>query len=278
MPKKYQEEVRGGGGIIITMAIIFVLALLAGVYALASYRTVSPGNVGVVTHWGKTVESVLDPGLHFVVPLGVSVHEVNTSVQKMEIVAAASSVDLQQVSTKIALNYQLKPDKAVYIYSELGNKVEERIIDPSVHEAIKAVTAKYTAEELISKREQVRNDIISDLKDRLERHGVEIREFSIMDFAFSEQFNQAIEQKTVSMQNKEKAINDLERIKIEAEQNIVKGKAEAANLESQKAAISPDLIKLRELEVEKLAVDKWNGAMPQYITGGGQLPFMKLVQ
>lgn len=264
------------------MKLLFVGFLgLAAVVAilglLLSIETVSPGEVGVLTHWGKPSDTILPPGLHFVNPLGASVHAINVSVQKLEVEAEAASTDLQTVTTKVALNYQIQPKSAIYVYQELGNEVQQRIIDPSVHEAMKAVTARYTAEQLISKRQEVRDFIISDLKERLERSGVEIKEFSIMNFAFSPEFNKAIEQKTVAEQLKDKATNDLARIKVEAEQSVVRGKAEADNLSLQKAQITPELIQLRQLEVSKAAIEKWNGVLPTMLTGG-TMPFINVKQ
>ncbi len=138
---------------------------------------------------------------------------------------------------------------------------------PAVQEAFKATTAKYTAEELISKRPEVRDQISQFMKDRLLRHGITIDEFSIVNFRFSESFNQAIEAKTTAEQLKLKAERDLDRIKVEAEQKVASAKAEAESLRLQKQEITPDLLKLREIENQRLALEKWNGQLPQ-VTGG----------
>lgn len=188
----------------------------------------------------------------------------------------ARSRDLQQVHTKIALNYHLIPSRVAETFQLIGDldSVGDRIIIPAVQEAFKATTAKYTAEELISKRPEVRDHISQFMKDRLMRHGIAIDEFSIVNFRFSESFNQAIEAKTTAEQLKLKAERDLERIRVEAEQKIASAKAEAEALRLQKQEITPDLLKLREIENQRVALDKWDGRLPQVT--GGSIPLVNI--
>ncbi len=143
-----------------------------------------------------------------------------------------------------------------------------------MQEAIKAITAKYTAEELISKRIEVRNDIIIALKEKLDRHGIKIDEFSILNFDFSKSFNDAIEAKTTAEQLKLKAERDLQRIQVEGQQKIVSAKAEAEGLAAQRQQITPELLELRKIENERAAIEKWNGELPTYT--GSTMPMLNL--
>lgn len=245
---------------------LIVLVLLSW---LNPFVVINAGHRGVITTFGKVNPQVLEEGLHFRVPIVQQVREINVQIQKAEGDGDAASRDLQQVHTKIALNYHLIPSRVAETYQLVGdlNSVGDRIIVPAVQEAFKSTTAKYTAEELISKRPEVRDQISQFMKDRLLRHGIAIDEFSIVNFRFSESFNQAIEGKTTADQLKLKAERDLERIKVEAEQKIASAKAEAESLRLQKQEITPDLLKLREIENQRLALEKWNGQLPQ-VTGG----------
>ncbi|WP_052184895.1 prohibitin family protein [Methylotenera sp. N17] len=245
---------------------IVVLVLLSW---LNPFVVINAGHRGVITTFGKVNQTVLEEGLHFRIPIVQQVREINVQIQKAEGDGDAASRDLQQVHTKIALNYHLIPTRVAETFQLVGDlsSVGDRIIVPAVQEAFKATTAKYTAEELISKRPEVRDQISQFMKDRLLRHGIAIDEFSIVNFRFSESFNQAIEGKTTADQLKLKAERDLERIKVEAEQKIASAKAEAESLRLQKQEITPDLLKLREIENQRLALEKWNGQLPQ-VTGG----------
>ncbi len=241
-----------------------IAALIVGV---ASVSTVDLGSRGVITRFGSPGETIYNPGIHFKLPFVDSMNEVSIATLKVERDCGAASKDLQTVSSKIALNYHVKPDKVLYILRDLGNDEVGRIIEPALHEAVKAVTANYTAEELIAKREEVRNAIITDLSAKLERHGLVIDELSIINFDFSKVFNEAIEQKTTAEQLKLKAQNDLLRIQVEAEQKIATAKAEAESLRLQRQEVTPEVLQLR-------AIEKWNGVLPQVT--GGSMPLINL--
>ena len=254
--------------------VLLLLALLA-LYVLAPFSIVPAGNRGVITTFGKPNEEIYGEGLHFRWPLVQRMHLVNVSIQKGEGVGSAASRDLQNVETKVAINYHTDPRRAVYVFRELGNEPGERIIVPSVHEAVKAVTANFTAEELIAKRADVRNQIVEHLQARMNRHGIVVDEFSIVDFQFSKTFNEAIEAKTTAEQLKMKADRDLERIVVEARQKVERAKAEAASLALQRQEVTPELLRLRETENQAKAIDKWDGHLPATMAGGA-VPFLDL--
>jgi regulator of protease activity HflC (stomatin/prohibitin superfamily) len=224
-------------------------------------------------NFGAVQEKVLDEGLHLRIPVMQEVVLVDVKVQKVETDAAAASADLQDVSSRVALNYHIVPDKANVVYQRIGVQFKERIIDPSIQEVVKAVTAKYTAEELITKRPAVSETMRLSLTDRLMEYNVAVDAFSIVTFSFSKIFTEAIESKQTAEQLALKAKRDLERIKIEAEQKITAARAEAESLRLQRANISLDLIELRKVEANLRAIEKWNGVLPQ-VTGAGPVPFI----
>jgi regulator of protease activity HflC (stomatin/prohibitin superfamily) len=239
------------------------------------WAQVGPGQRGIVLNFGAVQKQVLDEGLHFRIPVMQQVILMDVKVQKAETDAAAASADLQDVSSRVALNYHVVPDKANIVYQKIGVEFKERIIDPAILEVVKAVTAKYTAEELITKRPAVSEAMRLALMDRLIANNIAVDAFSIVIFSFSKVFTEAIEAKQTAEQLALKAKRDLDRIKIEAEQKITAARAEAESLRLQRANISPDLIELRKIEANMKAIDKWDGILPQ-VTGGGAIPLIGL--
>ncbi len=251
---------------------IIILILVIILIALNPFITIGAGERGVVMNFGAVQDGVFGEGLHFIIPVMQKVVKVDVKLQKSQTDAAASSRDLQEVSSTIALNYHILPDKANVIYQRLGIYFKERIIDPAVQEVVKAVTAVYTAEELITKRPDVSRAMKESLAARLLEHNIAVDEFSIIDFSFSRIFKEAIESKQTAEQLALKARRDLERVKIEAEQKITNAKAEAESLRLQKENISKDLIELRKIEAAMTAIRKWNGVMPKVTSGA--VPFI----
>ncbi|OPY92955.1 MAG: SPFH domain / Band 7 family protein [Syntrophaceae bacterium PtaU1.Bin231] len=250
-------------------------AVLVFVLFSKPWVTVGPGQRGVLLNFGAVQNVVLDEGLHFRVPIMQEIVLMDVKVQKAVTDTVAASADLQDVTSTVALNYHLVPDKANVVYQSIGTFFKERIIDPAILEVVKAVTAKYSAEELITKRPQVSEAMRAALSERLREYNIAVDAFSIVAFSFSKVFTEAIEAKQTAEQLALKARRDLERIKIEAEQKITAAKAEAESLRLQRANISADLIELRRIEANLKAIEKWNGILPQ-VTGGGSVPLIGL--
>jgi regulator of protease activity HflC (stomatin/prohibitin superfamily) len=234
---------------------------------------IGAGQRGVVQNFGAVQDEVLNEGLHFIIPVVQTVIRVDVKIQKVMTDAASSSSDLQDVDLSVALNYHIIPEKANIVYQTIGVQFKERIIDPAIQEVMKAVSARYTAEELITKRPAVSTEMRDALESRLLESNISVDAFSIINFSFSQTFTDAIEAKQTAEQNALKAKRDLDRIKVEAEQTIAAATAEAEALRLQKMNISPDLIELRKIEANLKAIEKWNGILPQ-VTGAGAIPFI----
>ncbi|AEB10260.1 prohibitin family protein [Desulfobacca acetoxidans] len=256
------------------MRLVLVIGIILLLFLLSRpWVQVGAGERGVILNFGAVQDYVLGEGLHFRMPVVQTIALMDVKVQKSLTNAAASSSDLQEVSSEVALNYHIIPDKANVVYQTIGVYFKDRIIDPAVQEVVKAVTARYTAEELITKRPAVSEAMRTTLSERLMEHNIAVDAFSIVGFSFSKIFMEAIEAKQTAEQLALKARRDLERIKIEAEQKITAATAEAESLRLQRANISPDLIELRRVEANLRAIEKWNGILPQ-VTGGGAVPFI----
>jgi regulator of protease activity HflC (stomatin/prohibitin superfamily) len=256
------------------VAIVVVLGLA---WLLAPVAIVPTGYRGVMTTFGRAADEALDPGIHPRVPLASTLHLMDVRIQKGEADGDAASKDLQQVHTHIAINYHLDPLHAVSAFRDIGPTTEvaaDRIIVPAVQESVKAVTARFTAEELITRRTEVRDEIGGLLREKMTRHGLLLDEFAIVNFQFSKSFAEAIEAKVKAEQDKLKAERDLQRIEVEAQQKIASAKAEAEALSLQKAQVTPELLNLRRVENEREAIRKWDGRLPT--TTGGAVPFIHL--
>lgn len=249
-----------------------VLALVIGIAAAklgGSITIIGAGERGVVFDSVSGVKPVaLKEGINFVTPFVQSVIIFDVRTQKVEFEATAASKDLQNVATKVALNFNPTAEAVPEIYQTYGVDYEEKVIHPAVQEAVKAITALYTAEELITKREQVKAGVQEHLAKMMTMAHLQLTQTYITDFKFEQAFSQAIEQKQVAEQQAMKAKRDLDRVKLEAEQKIAGLRAEAEGLRMQKEQITPQLIELRRIE-------KWDGHYPQ-IMGGNTMSLMNL--
>jgi regulator of protease activity HflC (stomatin/prohibitin superfamily) len=257
-----------GKMVAIGIAGVAVLLLL-----ISSFFSIEAGDRGIVLRFGE-VNRVVDPGLRFKLPVAEDVVHMTVRVQKTTTKTEAASRDLQNVQTTMVLNFMIDPLKAGTIYSTIGLNYNERVIDPAVKESFKAAAARYTAEELISKREQLKTEVQHFLRDRLGVFGIMIVELSITDFEFSAEFNRAIESKQTAEQNALRAKRDLDRIKVEAQQKIASAQAEAEALRLQRQVISKELLELRRIEAQMKAIEKWDGKLPN-VTGGA-VPFIQI--
>jgi regulator of protease activity HflC (stomatin/prohibitin superfamily) len=246
---------------------LFVLFVLLG-----TFFTVNAGEKGVVLRFGA-ISRVADNGIHFKFPIIESVKIMNIQIQKEQVDAEAASSDLQNVKTTIALNYNLMPDKVDALFAKIGIDYKTRIIDPAIQEAVKSSTAKYTAEELVTKRPLVRDDIKSTLSSRLQNEYIQVSELSIVNFDFSNSFNAAIEAKVTAEQNALAAKNKLEQVKFEKEQRIAQAQGEAEAIKIQAQAINSqggaDYVNLK-------AIEKWNGVLPAQMIPNATVPFINL--
>ncbi|MBI5925970.1 MAG: prohibitin family protein [Aquabacterium sp.] len=246
-------------------------------YLLSPVVVITAGDRGVMTTFGRAEDQVYAPGIHFRIPLAQSMHMMDVRLQKGEGEGDAASKDLQSVHTRIAINYHLDPKEVVTVFRNIGPSADiaaDRIIIPAAQEAVKAVTARFTAEELVSRRTEVRDAIGALLREKMQRHGLLLDEFAIVNFAFSKSFAEAIEAKVKAEQEKLKAERDLQRIEVEAKQKVASARAEADALALQRQQITTDLLALRRIENEREAIRKWDGKLPNVT--GGTVPFIQV--
>jgi len=249
---------------------LFVLGMVFS----SSIGMITAGHRGVVLSFGGVTGRILGEGFYVIVPLTQSVEIMSVRVEAYEAVAASASGDLQEVSTKITLNYWLDPAQVGRVFQTLGRDYEDRIIKPAIQEAVKGSTAQFDAEKLITERPKIKEMIENLLVERLKTHGIRVDAVSLTDFSFSPDFTKAIEAKVTASQLALKATRDLERIKMEAQQKIESAKAEAEALRLQKEQVTTGLLELRRIENERLALEKWDGRLPTVVSGNSVVPVL----
>ena len=246
---------------------IFVLVLVS------PFVIINAGHRGVVVKLGEVQDNVLGEGIHWRTPLVESIKELEVRTVKLDVSTIAYSKDIQSVDVALTLNYHLVPETVNVLYRDIGGEYEARIINPAIQESVKAVSARYTAQELVELRAKVKDEIKNELSERLSKNFMQVDELSITDFAFSDQYELAIEAKQKAQQDALKAENDLKRVKFEADQRVAQATAEAEAIRIQAQAITQqggeDYVNLK-------AIERWNGVLPVQMIPGSTVPFIQL--
>lgn len=243
-------------GIVLAAALVFVGA--------NSLHAVPAGHTGVVTRFGAVDQQGLSEGLHVVLPFVTRVVDINNQVMKAEVTSNSASQDLQTVNSTVALNYRIDSQSAASVYQNIGVNYENVVVIPAIQEAVKSVMAQYTAEELITMRQTVGNEMQQNISEKLVPYGFSTESVNIVDFQFSEEFNAAIEAKQTAQQNALKAEQDLARVKVEAEQAITQAQAEAESYRLKSQELTDEMIMME-------FIDKWDGKLPTVVSDGQAL-------
>lgn len=261
----------------IIAGVIGSIAVLIALFILWPFASVPAGNVGVMTTFGAPTASVYDPGIHFCMPISQSMHNVYIGVFKAESDVAGSSKDLQQVDMKVSVNFNILPAAAVGIYSNLGGDPWTQVMDPAVHDIVKAVAARYEATDLIQKRDQVSQEVRESLLTRFKNIGVNVSAVNIVNFQFSKQFNDAIEAKITAQQNAFRVENEIVQTKWEAQKRVVESEAALRVAENNAKAneLMGKSLEANPALIEKMKVERWDGHYPTYMMGGA-LPMIQL--
>lgn len=247
--------------------LIGIVGIFAVVTIIKSFTTIPTGYVGVKTRFGQVQDTVIQEGLNFKMPYVEKIVKIDCKTQKCEYEMEASSKDLQKISNiKVAVNYNVDKSKANTLYREIGKDFKGVIIEPAIYESVKQGMSQYTAEELIAKRSEVSNIIITLLTDKLESRGIAITALNITDFSFSQEFDDAIEKKQVTEQQTQQSKYELEKAKVENEKKIENAKTEAEVMKQQNEQITEQTLKLKELENQSALIEKWNGQLPTTVT------------
>jgi prohibitin 2 len=274
MPSFPQVNKARIAAVVITFIVIIIVMIESVVIVEAGHR-------GVVLYLGAVENRVLPEGIHFIIPFAEQVVQMEVRTQKFQAEASAASNDLQEVQTVIALNYELDPKEVNKVYQLLGVNYADRIISPTIQESVKASTAKFNAEELITKRETAKGVIAQTIRNTLTPNNILVENVFITDFKFSDAFESQIEQKVVAFQKFLTEQNNLRAVRVIANQNVVQAEAAArANIakasgESQAIKIITSQLRSSPEYLQWQAINRWNGQLP-YASGSSAVPFFQL--
>ena len=267
-------------GRIVATVLVVVIALI---FAISCFSFVPTGHTGVVTLFGKVEDYTLDSGVHFKNPFA-RVIKMDNRIQKESVELSCFSSDIQEVEVVFTLNYQISKEYAMNIYKTIGKNYFDTAVSPIITESVKTVAARYTAEDLINKRNELAMAIETDMKEKLLVFNIELVSTSIEDMDFTDAFTNAVEEKQVAAQNKLKAETEaaqkvveaeaeaqIRRVTAEAEAYEILQRAEAEAQANQKIAesITDRLIEYRYYEV-------WDGKLPQMVMGESTTPMVQI--
>lgn len=208
-----------------TLIVLLIIAIAGITVASTATVRVPSGYRGVLLTWGKVEDTIFNEGLNFKVPFSQSVILMNVQIQKAESTESTATRDLQEVSTTVAVNFRLNPLYVNDIYKDLRQDYIDRVIKPNIEESLKATTALFRAEELVTKRSEVKQTFDDILAERLSIFNIQVVSVSLTDFQFSPGFADAIEAKVTAEQQALVAKNELEKIRYEAQQQIIQAEA-----------------------------------------------------
>ena len=260
------------------VGLILVVILLV-VFVSASYVVIPAGHTGVALTFGKVEDTVLQEGLHFKVPFVQKIAVMDNRIVKLDVNTEAFSKDLQTITTVVAVNYHVGKENSQTVYKNVGMGFEDVLITPAVNEVLKAVTAKYTAVELVSSRAEVSMLLDEGLNEKLNNYGIFINELNIINWDFSEEYINAVEAKQVAEQNLIKTRTEQEQALViantEAQKRVIAAEAEAneikvlaeANAESNRILTES----ITDLLIRYQTVAKWDGKLPTVMSGGDNM-------
>ena len=255
---------------------VAILITFAIVTFCNSVATVPTGFVGVKTRFGQVQNTVINEGFNFKIPYIEKIVKIDCRTQKTDYIMEASSKDLQKITNlKVSVNYNVTKDSANKLYREVGIDYKTIIVEPAIYEAMKATVANYTAEELITKRNEVSAFALETLYNKLNDKGISLTALNIIDLSFSAEFDAAIEKKQIVEQQTQQAKYELEKARVENEKRVENAKAEAEVMRQQNQQITEQTLKLKELENQQKLIEKWNGQLPTYSLGE-TIPFLNI--
>ena len=249
---------------------VLIIGAIVLVLLTSSLRIVESGQVGIRVRLGKVSNNTTSEGINVKIPFIEKIEKMNVRVQKTEVTTNSSSKDLQDVDMSLVVNYRIDREQAVKLYKNVGKNYEQIILEPAIEEGIKAVTSKYTAEELITQRSTVSAEAKKELDNKVSKYGIIINDFNITNFKFSEEFSKAIEEKQVAEQKVLTAKQELEKERIEAEKLIVAAEAEKQANELKQQSLTDNIIK------EKF-IEKWDGQLPKVSSSDNMIDISEIL-
>lgn len=252
---------------LLNIAILLAAIPLCG----CGIKTVEQGNTGVKKTMGKVDSEPLTAGFYTYNPFVSSVIEMDNHVQKFEDKANVYTKDVQSADIEFTINYALKPEYSVKVYSTVGEDWEKVLIPQVISGAMKNAIGKWNAIELVSNRDKAAEEIKDSIGNELADNGIVVTGFQLTNVKFNDEFEKAVEDKVIAVQKAEQAKNETVQVKEQANQRVI-----AANADAEAMKIKSDALSKNKGLIAYEAVQKWNGVMPQIVTGSASSFLMQL--
>ena len=246
-------------------------SLILFALAISGCRVVDTGEVGIKKRFGEVQGGLLDPGLHFYNIITSTIIRFNVQERKIEDKTTCFTRDTQNSQISYSLTYYPAKDRVMELYVKLGVSWEEKIILPVVRGSLKTVTGQYVADELVGKRELVRQNALKSVRATLDARGIAVTNLELTNIDFDSNYERAVEAKAVAVQKAAEAKNKTVEVEEQARQKVIEAKAEAESTRIRTDALekSKELIQLE-------AVRKWDGKLPTHMLSGSTLPFLDI--
>ena len=251
-----------------SFALLFVLPLLNGCFGTS---IIDAGHRGVKVVLGKVESKPLGEGLHFYNPIISSIYELDVREKKIETEAMTYTKDVQNAKIVFSLNYRPDPNYIHNFYRDIGRDWAEVIIPQVVQGKVKEVIGQYDAVDLVAKRQVATTTMFEAIKTKLLEKHVVVTNFEMKNVDFNNDFERAVEAKVVAIQRSQEEQNRTIQIKEQKQQMILKAEGEAESMRIRAKALQEN-----KGLIDYEAVQKWNGALPQYMMSDSVLPFIKL--
>lgn len=259
------------------IALVFALII-----ASCSATTVDTGHRGIKVRFGEVMGEPLPEGIYFVNPFTTHVTEMDTRVIKWSAETQAYTRDVQQAKLNFVLNFRLDPTKAGVVFQSVGQDWSAKLVGQVVHEEIKREVGHHEAVDLISKRNDAARAIETNITKVLADRNVIVTGFQLTNIDYTNEFEHAVEAKVIAQQKaieeqnrtvqiREQASQKVETAKGDADSTLLKAKAEAESIRIRAQALEANP---RLVEFE--AVKQWDGKLPEYMLGGGAVPFINI--
>jgi len=249
------------------MKSIFIAAIAV---FMSACTVVGPGERGFSISLGKVGSEVREPGAYLWIPFFHGSKTLNIQTQRSDVETSAASKDMQEIKTEVALNWSITPDQVMNVFKNTGDEdsVLRKVISPAVSESLKAATANMTAEEILTKRTELKTQIDTLLRTRLANYGVTLQDVSIVNLTFSKEFTDAIERKQIAEQEAKQAEYVAQKATQQANADVERAKGQAESQRLMKSTITPEVLQMKALE-------RWSGVLPT-VMGTNALPFLNL--
>lgn len=269
-----------------TIPIIAIVVAVAMLGVSLFVTQIPTGFTGVLTTFGKVEENItLDAGINFKMPWQKIV-TLDNREQRSNFAFNAFSSDIQQTAVAGSINYKINPATAMTLFKTVGTNYKDTLIVPRLLENVKIVFGRYTAENLISKRDLLADEVLTLMRTDLESYGITIMTIAIEDIDFTDSFTNAIEAKQVATQEKLRAQTVQEQATMEAEaqaerQRIAaQAEADVAKIQADADAYSITTKAAAEAEantkinasltqelIDYVQANNWNGQLPTTFMG-----------